>query len=87
MPAKSALGELEEDLEWALDASLELFAGRHRWSSRFRAGLRICSAWPVEDITWKCEQAVRIYPSISCATHFLKVETGSDVSSHADHRL
>jgi coenzyme F420-reducing hydrogenase alpha subunit len=33
------------------------------------------AAWPVEDVTWKCEQAVRNYdPCISCATHFLKVE-------------
>jgi coenzyme F420-reducing hydrogenase alpha subunit len=29
---------------------------------------------PVEEITWKCEQAVRNYdPCISCATHFLKL--------------
>jgi len=28
-----------------------------------------------EDLTWKCEQAVRNYdPCISCATHFLKLE-------------
>jgi coenzyme F420-reducing hydrogenase alpha subunit len=33
------------------------------------------AAWPVEEVTWKCEQAVRNYdPCISCATHFLKVE-------------
>lgn len=31
-------------------------------------------AWPLEEATWKCEQAVRCYdPCISCATHFLKV--------------
>jgi coenzyme F420-reducing hydrogenase alpha subunit len=31
-------------------------------------------AWPQEEATWKCEQAVRNYdPCISCATHFLKV--------------
>ena len=31
-------------------------------------------AWPLEDATWKCEQAVRNYdPCISCATHFLKL--------------
>src|SRR5579863_3492031 len=31
-------------------------------------------AWPIEEATWKCEQAVRCYdPCISCATHFLKV--------------
>jgi coenzyme F420-reducing hydrogenase alpha subunit len=30
--------------------------------------------WPLEEATWKCEQAVRNYdPCISCATHFLKV--------------
>ncbi len=29
---------------------------------------------PIEEATWKCEQAVRSYdPCISCATHFLKV--------------
>ena len=33
------------------------------------------AAWPLEEATWKCEQAVRNYdPCISCATHFLKVE-------------
>jgi len=32
------------------------------------------AAWPLEEATWKCEQAVRCYdPCISCATHFLKV--------------
>jgi len=32
------------------------------------------AAWPIEEATWKCEQAVRCYdPCISCATHFLKV--------------
>ncbi|HTK95631.1 MAG TPA: Ni/Fe hydrogenase subunit alpha [Terriglobales bacterium] len=32
------------------------------------------TGWPLEDATWKCEQAVRNYdPCISCATHFLKV--------------
>ena len=30
---------------------------------------------PKEEMTWKCEQAVRNYdPCISCATHFLKLE-------------
>ena len=30
---------------------------------------------PIEQITWKCEQAVRNYdPCISCATHFLRVK-------------
>ncbi len=29
---------------------------------------------PLEELTWKCEQAIRNYdPCISCATHFLKV--------------
>lgn len=32
------------------------------------------AAWPLEEATWKCEQAVRNYdPCISCATHFLRV--------------
>ncbi|MBZ5682077.1 MAG: Ni/Fe hydrogenase subunit alpha [Acidobacteriia bacterium] len=32
-------------------------------------------AWPLEEATWKCEQAIRNYdPCISCATHFLKLE-------------
>jgi len=31
-------------------------------------------AWPIEEATWKCEQAIRSYdPCISCATHFLKL--------------
>jgi coenzyme F420-reducing hydrogenase alpha subunit len=31
-------------------------------------------AWPLEEATLKCEQAIRNYdPCISCATHFLKV--------------
>ncbi len=30
---------------------------------------------PTEEVTWKCEQAVRNYdPCISCATHFLRLE-------------
>jgi|SRR5579871_188276 len=30
---------------------------------------------PVEEVTWKCEQAVRNYdPCISCATHFLRLQ-------------
>ena len=38
----------------------------------YAAGL---ATWPLEEATWKCEQAVRNYdPCISCATHFLKVE-------------
>ncbi|HOL72434.1 MAG TPA: Ni/Fe hydrogenase subunit alpha [Bryobacteraceae bacterium] len=33
------------------------------------------AARPVEEITWRCEQAVRNYdPCISCATHFLRME-------------
>lgn len=32
-------------------------------------------AWPLEEATQKCEQAVRNYdPCISCATHYLKVQ-------------
>jgi len=31
-------------------------------------------AWPIEEATLKCEQAIRSYdPCISCATHFLKL--------------
>jgi sulfhydrogenase subunit alpha len=31
-------------------------------------------AWPQEEATWKCEQAIRNYdPCISCATHFIRV--------------
>lgn len=33
------------------------------------------AAWPLDEATWKCEQAIRNYdPCISCATHFLKVK-------------
>ena len=33
------------------------------------------AAWPLEEATWKCEQAIRNYdPCISCATHFLRLE-------------
>ena len=41
-------------------------------------------AWPLEDATWKCEQAIRNYdPCISCATHFLKLEIDrSDTSTN-----
>ena len=36
-------------------------------------------AWPLEEATWKCEQAIRNYdPCISCATHFLKLEVERD---------
>ena len=36
-------------------------------------------AWPLEEATWKCEQAIRNYdPCISCATHFLKVRIEKD---------
>lgn len=32
-------------------------------------------AWPLDEATWKCEQAIRSYdPCISCATHFLKLQ-------------
>jgi sulfhydrogenase subunit alpha len=31
--------------------------------------------WPLDEATWKCEQAIRNYdPCISCATHFLQLE-------------
>ncbi len=34
---------------------------------------------PVEEITWRCEQAVRNYdPCISCATHFLRLRLERD---------
>ena len=37
------------------------------------------AAWPLEEATWKCEQAVRCYdPCISCATHFLKIVVERD---------
>jgi coenzyme F420-reducing hydrogenase alpha subunit len=36
-------------------------------------------AWPLDEATWKCEQAIRNYdPCISCATHFLKVHIDRD---------
>jgi len=36
-------------------------------------------AWPLEEATWKCEQAIRNYdPCISCATHFLKLTVERD---------
>ena len=35
-------------------------------------------AWPIEEATWKCEQAVRSYdPCISCATHLAKRGRGA----------
>ncbi len=34
---------------------------------------------PTEEVTWKCEQAVRNYdPCISCATHFLRLQVGRE---------
>ncbi len=37
------------------------------------------STRPAEEITWKCEQAVRNYdPCISCATHFLRLHLERD---------
>jgi sulfhydrogenase subunit alpha len=37
------------------------------------------ATWPIEEATWKCEQAIRNYdPCISCATHFLKLEIERD---------
>ena len=44
-------------------------------------------AWPQEEATWKCEQAIRNYdPCISCATHFLKltVEQAKTERAEAD---
>jgi len=36
-------------------------------------------AWPLDEATWKCEQAIRNYdPCISCATHFLKLTISRD---------
>lgn len=36
-------------------------------------------AWPLDEATWKCEQAIRNYdPCISCATHFLKLQVERD---------
>ncbi len=36
-------------------------------------------AWPLDEATWKCEQAIRNYdPCISCATHFLKLQIDRD---------
>ncbi len=41
-------------------------------------------AWPLEEATWKCEQAIRNYdPCISCATHFLKLQIEKDEGSEA----
>jgi len=46
------------------------------------------AALPLEEATWKCEQAVRCYdPCISCATHFLKVVVEREPNSwNQDHR-
>jgi sulfhydrogenase subunit alpha len=34
---------------------------------------------PTEELTWRCEQAIRNYdPCISCATHFLKLHIERD---------
>jgi coenzyme F420-reducing hydrogenase alpha subunit len=39
-------------------------------------------AWPLDEATWKCEQAIRNYdPCISCATHFLKLTVQKDETS------
>jgi sulfhydrogenase subunit alpha len=33
------------------------------------------ASWPLDEATWKCEQAIRNYdPCISCATHFLRLK-------------
>jgi sulfhydrogenase subunit alpha len=43
---------------------------------------------PTEEITWKCEQAVRNYdPCISCATHFLTLHVERDQIDPSHHRL
>ena len=35
--------------------------------------------WPLDEATWKCEQAIRNYdPCISCSTHFLKLTINRD---------
>lgn len=37
------------------------------------------ASWPLEEATWKCEQAIRNYdPCISCATHFLRLQIERD---------
>ena len=37
------------------------------------------ATWPIEEATWKCEQAIRNYdPCISCATHFLTIVVEHD---------
>ncbi len=42
-------------------------------------------ASPLEEATWKCEQAIRNYdPCISCATHFLKVEISRETCGGAE---
>jgi coenzyme F420-reducing hydrogenase alpha subunit len=46
---------------------------------RIEDDLRVFAArvasWPIDEATWKCEQAIRNYdPCISCATHFLRLE-------------
>jgi sulfhydrogenase subunit alpha len=41
-------------------------------------------AWPLDEATLKCEQAIRNYdPCISCATHFLKLTIDRDTFSGA----
>jgi coenzyme F420-reducing hydrogenase alpha subunit len=46
-------------------------------------------ASPLEQATWKCEQAIRNYdPCISCATHFLRLKIdGSEESLNDAHPL
>lgn len=46
-------------------------------------------AWPQEEATWKCEQAIRNYdPCISCATHFVKVTINrTEDTAHANPLL
>jgi coenzyme F420-reducing hydrogenase alpha subunit len=50
------------------------------------------AAWPQDEATWKCEQAIRNYdPCISCATHFVKVtlerNAAPERSTYADPLL
>ena len=43
-------------------------------------------AWPIEEATWMCEQAVRSYdPCISCATHSLKLVVEREEAGGLNH--
>ncbi|HZQ94620.1 MAG TPA: Ni/Fe hydrogenase subunit alpha [Candidatus Sulfotelmatobacter sp.] len=42
-------------------------------------------AWPQQEATWKCEQAIRNYdPCISCATHFLTVTIDREEAANSE---